>query len=108
MWMGIPFPFEYPVYAILMLKSLVMSLAATAAVILIAYPMAYFLAFRVTRYKALWIIIITIPVLDQLSAARLFLEDHAGLQRRHQLRPDEPRYHLGAAGASCSTIRPPS
>ncbi len=61
MWMGIPFPFENPVYAILMLKSLVMSLAVTAAVILIAYPMAYFLAFRVTRYKALWIIIITIP-----------------------------------------------
>ena len=56
MWMGIPFPFENPVYAILMLKSLVMSLAVTAAVILIAYPMAYFLAFRVTRYKALWII----------------------------------------------------
>jgi spermidine/putrescine transport system permease protein len=61
MWMGIPFPFKNPVYAILMLKSLVMSLAVTAAVILIAYPMAYFLAFRVTRYKALWIIIITIP-----------------------------------------------
>jgi spermidine/putrescine transport system permease protein len=60
-WLGIPFPFKNPVYAILMLKSLVMSLAVTAAVILIAYPMAYFLAFRVTRYKALWIIIITIP-----------------------------------------------
>ena len=60
-WMGIPFPFAYPVFAILMLKSLVMSLVATTVVILMAYPMAYFLAFRVTRHKALWIIALTIP-----------------------------------------------
>ncbi|MDP1700313.1 MAG: ABC transporter permease [Aestuariivirga sp.] len=60
-WMGIPFPFAYPVAAILMLKSLVMSLVATVVVIAMAYPMAYFLAFRVTRHKALWIILLTIP-----------------------------------------------
>lgn len=60
-WMGIPFPFAYPVAAILMLKSLVMSLVATIFVIAMAYPMAYFLAFRVTRHKALWIILLTIP-----------------------------------------------
>ena len=60
-WMGIPFPFAYPVAAILMLKSLVMSLVATIVVIAMAYPMAYFLAFRVTRHKALWIILLTIP-----------------------------------------------
>lgn len=60
-WMGIPFPFAYPVAAILMFKSLIMSLAATIIVIAMAYPMAYFLAFRVTRYKALWIILLTIP-----------------------------------------------
>ena len=60
-WMGIPFHFAYPVFAILMLKSLVMSLVATIIVILMAYPMAYFLAFRVTRHKALWIIALTIP-----------------------------------------------
>lgn len=60
-WMGIPFPFAYPVPAILMLKSLGMSLAATVAVIAVAYPMAYFMAFRVTHNKALWIILITIP-----------------------------------------------
>ena len=29
--------------------------------IALAYPMAYFLAFRVTRYKAMWIILLTIP-----------------------------------------------
>ena len=60
-WMGIPFPLAYPIPSILLLKSLVMSLVATLAVILIAYPMAYFLAFRVTRNKALWIILLTVP-----------------------------------------------
>ncbi len=34
---------------------------ATIAVVLLAYPMAYFLAFRVTRHKMLWLILITIP-----------------------------------------------
>lgn len=60
-WLGIPFPFAHPVYSILLVKSLLMSLATTAAVILIAYPMAYFLAFRVTRHKILWLILITVP-----------------------------------------------
>jgi spermidine/putrescine transport system permease protein len=60
-WGGLPFPFANPVYAIVLLKSVLMSLAATIAVILIAYPMAYFLAFRVTRNKVLWLTLITIP-----------------------------------------------
>ncbi|MGE3832272.1 MAG: ABC transporter permease [Parvibaculaceae bacterium] len=61
-WMGIPFPFAYPVPAILMLKSLVVSLASTIAVILLAYPMAYFLAFHVNhRHRFVWIILLTIP-----------------------------------------------
>ncbi len=58
---GIPFYFKTPIYLILLLKSVFMSLAATAAVILLGYPMAYFLAFRVTRHKLLWIILITVP-----------------------------------------------
>lgn len=61
MWYGIPFPLAYPVPAILMVKSLVMALAATVAVIALAFPMAYFMAFRVTRHKAVWIIVLTIP-----------------------------------------------
>jgi spermidine/putrescine transport system permease protein len=60
-WSGIPFPLQNPAYAIVIIKSLAISFAATVAVILIAYPMAYFLAFRVTRHKMLWLIIITIP-----------------------------------------------
>ncbi len=60
-WFGIRFPLAYPVPAILVVKSLAMSLVATATVIGVAYPMAYFLAFRVTRYKAVWMILLTIP-----------------------------------------------
>ena len=60
-WMGIPFHFKYPLPAVMLVKSLLMSLVATAAIILTAYPMAYFLAFRVTRYKLAWIILLTIP-----------------------------------------------
>lgn len=52
---------EYPVPAILLIKSLLMALVSTIAVIALAYPMAYFMAFRVHRNKALWIIVITIP-----------------------------------------------
>jgi len=60
-WYGIPFPFTYPVPAILIVKSLLMALVATAAVILLAWPMAYFLAFRVSRGKVVWLILLTIP-----------------------------------------------
>jgi len=60
-YLGIPFPFETPIYTILLVKSLFMALIATSAIILIAYPMAYFLAFRVTKHKVLWLILITLP-----------------------------------------------
>ena len=60
-WMGIPFPFKYPPPAVLMLKSIVVSLVATVLVILLAYPMAYFLAFRIKRNKTLWLVLLTIP-----------------------------------------------
>jgi spermidine/putrescine transport system permease protein len=38
-----------------------MSATATAAVTLLAYPVAYFLAFRVKQHKLIWIILITVP-----------------------------------------------
>lgn len=60
-WMGIPFYLKYPLPAVMLVKSLLMSFCATAAVILAAYPMAYFLAFRVKRYKLLWLILLTVP-----------------------------------------------
>ena len=50
-----------PIYLRLLWRSIVMSGTATVAVILTAYPMAYFLAFRIRRHKLTWIILITIP-----------------------------------------------
>ena len=52
---------EGKLYRILIVKSLWMSFTATLAVVLLAYPMAYYLAFRVHRRKLLWIILITVP-----------------------------------------------
>jgi spermidine/putrescine transport system permease protein len=52
---------EGKLYRILIVKSLWMSFTATIAVVLLAYPMAYYLAFRVTRHKLIWIILITVP-----------------------------------------------
>jgi spermidine/putrescine transport system permease protein len=60
-YLGILFPFDTPIYTILLVKSLLMALIATSAIVLIAYPMAYFLAFRVTRHKMLWLILLTLP-----------------------------------------------
>ena len=56
--------FDYaqsPIYLTLLGRSLAMAAAATLAVILLAYPIGYFLAFRVRRHKLVWIILITIP-----------------------------------------------
>ena len=63
-WWGgiIPLPrLEVPIYVVLLFRSIMMSLTATTVIIFMAYPMAYFLAFRVTRHKILWIILITVP-----------------------------------------------
>jgi spermidine/putrescine transport system permease protein len=61
-WFGIPFPLAHPVYAILLVKSVLMSVAVTVAVVMVAYPMAYFLAFRVRQHKTAWLILITVPL----------------------------------------------
>jgi spermidine/putrescine transport system permease protein len=56
--------FDYvhsPIYLALLGRSMAMAAGATSAVILLAYPMAYFLAFRVSRHKLVWIILITLP-----------------------------------------------
>ncbi len=53
--------FKKPIYLTLLFRSIQMSLVATIAVVLLAYPMAYFMAFRVTRNKIVWLILITAP-----------------------------------------------
>ena len=53
--------FERAIYPYLLGKSMLMSGAVTLATVLLAYPMAYFIAFRITRHKLLWLILITVP-----------------------------------------------
>ena len=52
---------EKPIYLTLLARSLWMSFTATIVILLISYPMAYFLAFRVKRNKMMWLILITVP-----------------------------------------------
>ena len=53
--------FQKPIYAALMFKSIRMSLYCTFVTLVLAYPMAYFIAFKVTKNKLVWLILITIP-----------------------------------------------
>ena len=48
-------------YRVLFLRSLEISGLATAVTVLLAYPMAYFVAFHVHRHKLVWIIMMTLP-----------------------------------------------
>lgn len=52
---------DKPLYSMLLLKSLLMAFAVATTTVALAYPMAYFLAFRVKRAKAFWLILITLP-----------------------------------------------
>ena len=53
--------FDRPIYPYLLGKSMMMSGAVTLATVVLAYPMAYFIAFKVTRHKLIWLILITVP-----------------------------------------------
>jgi spermidine/putrescine transport system permease protein len=50
-----------PIYLNLLGRSILMAATATLAVVLLAYPMAYFLAFKLKQGKLVWIILITVP-----------------------------------------------
>ena len=70
---------DRPLYEALLIRSVMISGTCTLATVLISYPMAYYVAFHVHKRKLLWIILMTLAVLDQLSAARVLLEDHPGI-----------------------------
>ncbi len=53
--------FERSAYSYLLGKSVLISGSVTLATVLLAYPMAYFIAFRVTKHKLIWLILITVP-----------------------------------------------
>ena len=48
-------------YRILFARSVAISAAVTVVTVALAYPMAYFVAFRVERTKFLWLVLLTIP-----------------------------------------------
>ncbi|WP_422073074.1 ABC transporter permease [Tranquillimonas rosea] len=51
-----------PIYRELMLRSVLISGAVTIATVVLAFPLAYFISFKVAdRHKALWIFLVTIP-----------------------------------------------
>jgi spermidine/putrescine transport system permease protein len=53
--------FERSAFSYLLGKSVMISGTVTLATVLLAYPMAYFIAFRVTKHKLMWLILITVP-----------------------------------------------
>ena len=53
--------FERSAFSYLLGKSVLISGTVTLATVLLAYPMAYFIAFRVTKHKLMWLILITVP-----------------------------------------------
>lgn len=50
-----------PIYRALLFRSLAISGACTVATVVLAYPMAYYVAFHVRRHKMVWIILMTLP-----------------------------------------------
>ena len=52
---------ERPLYQALLLRSLAISASCTVLTVLLAYPMAYYVAFHVHRHKLIWIILMTLP-----------------------------------------------
>ncbi len=50
-----------PLYQVLMWRSLKISVIVTVVTVLLAFPIAYYLSFHVTRRKALWLFLITVP-----------------------------------------------
>lgn len=53
--------FDQPIYRALLLRSLSISGACTVTTVVLAYPVAYYVAFHVHRRKMIWIILVTLP-----------------------------------------------
>jgi spermidine/putrescine transport system permease protein len=50
-----------PLYRDLLLRSIAISALVTVVTVALAYPMAYFVAFKVTRRKFVWLLLLSIP-----------------------------------------------
>ena len=52
---------SHPVYALLLQRSVLISISVTLITVLLAFPMAYYISFYGGKRKALWLFLITIP-----------------------------------------------
>lgn len=50
-----------PIFGVFLIRSFWVSGIVTIATVLLCYPMAYYVAFHVHRYKMIWIILMTLP-----------------------------------------------
>lgn len=50
-----------PIFSYLLAKSLLIALLASLVTVVAAYPVAYYVSFKVSRHKLLWIMVITLP-----------------------------------------------
>jgi spermidine/putrescine transport system permease protein len=53
--------FSRPLYGKLMLRSIGVSLSATVATVVLAYPMAYFIAFHGGKHRTTWLVLVAVP-----------------------------------------------
>lgn len=60
-WKNYQDVFTRDIYRILFLRSVAISALVTLVTVLLAYPIAYFVAFDVKRHKLLWLILLTLP-----------------------------------------------
>lgn len=60
-WEGYASSVTRPVFWMVLFRSLLISAAVTAATLLLSYPVAYFIAFKAQRYKALLLVLISAP-----------------------------------------------
>lgn len=53
--------FQKKIYYLILYRSIKISALVTFVTVLLAYPLAYFIAFHIQRNKIIWIILVTIP-----------------------------------------------
>lgn len=53
--------FDKKIYPLILIRSIKISALVTLATVLLAYPAAYFIAFKVKKNKLIWLILITVP-----------------------------------------------
>jgi len=69
--------FGNPFYMGILLRSVGIALAVTASTVVLAYPVAYFVALHIDRHRSLWLVILTVPFwtsyLLRISAWKIIL-----------------------------------